>query len=53
MIDEEPTALSDPQGYVASRTFSKRLPKCRRTGLPAYYADIGDPGGSPVALDHA
>lgn len=43
-----PTALSDPEAYLCLRKFSRRLPKCRRTGLPVSFADIGDPDGIPL-----
>lgn len=43
-----PTPLTDPQGYLALRKFSCKLPQCPRTGLPVSFADIGDPDGTPV-----
>ena len=44
----EPTARSDPEVYLCLRKFSRRLPKCPRTGHPVSYADMGDPDGVPL-----
>ncbi|ORX38407.1 Alpha/Beta hydrolase protein [Kockovaella imperatae] len=47
-MGKEPTARTDPEGYLANRNFSRRLAKCPRTGLPVSYADFGDPDGVHV-----
>jgi hypothetical protein len=45
---EDPTPLTDPDGYLSLFKFNRRLRKCPRTGLSVSYADIGDPDGIPV-----
>jgi hypothetical protein len=44
----EPTARSDPEGYLALCKFSLKLLKCPRSGLPVSYCDVGDPNGIPL-----
>jgi hypothetical protein len=45
----EPTAQSDPEGYLASIKFSRSL-RCKRTSKRGSYADIGDPNGVPLLM---
>lgn len=45
---EDPTPLTDPQGYLSLFKFNLKLPQCPRTNMPVSYSDIGDPNGIPV-----
>jgi hypothetical protein len=37
----------NPEAYLALRKFSQRI-KCRRTGSPVSFADLGDEAGVPL-----
>lgn len=45
--DAEPAPHNDPEAYLASLKFSRRI-ICPRTKMPVSYADFGDPDGTPL-----